>query len=194
MTGLGWRVIKFGGSLLDWPESPLQLRRWMAEQPAARNVLIVGGGERVERLRTSNLPAESAHWLAIAAMSCNAETAAQQLGLPLVRSLEELQQSPHTLSILEVERMLRDGPDGGEALPHSWDVTSDSIAAYVATLLRANELVLLKSRLPEGETTTSSAAACGYVDAYFPRAAQSLRVRCVNLRDSRLAEVELRRA
>jgi aspartokinase-like uncharacterized kinase len=31
-----------------------------------------------------------------------------------------------------------------DELPHSWDVTSDSLAAYLATLLGAEELVLVK--------------------------------------------------
>jgi aspartokinase-like uncharacterized kinase len=66
-------------------------------------------------------------------------------------------------------------------LPHSWDVTSDSIAARVAAELQA-ELVLLKSTPPPSDDLPA-AAASGYVDPYFPTAAAGLQsVRFVNLR------------
>jgi hypothetical protein len=69
----------------------------------------------------------------------------------------------------------------GERLAVGWEVTSDSIAARIAQLLEADELVLLKAALP---TTHDLAAAAqtGFVDTYFPRVAASLhRVRAVDL-------------
>jgi aspartokinase-like uncharacterized kinase len=42
--------------------------------------------------------------------------------------------------VLRPSRWLR----AADELPHSWDVTSDSLAAYTATLLGAAELVLVK--------------------------------------------------
>lgn len=69
------------------------------------------------------------------------------------------------------------------ALPASWDVTSDSIAAYVASVLQADELILLKSCLPDGDSHMRDLAEVGYVDRYFPKAGQNIRhIRCVNLR------------
>ena len=47
-----------------------------------------------------------------------------------------------------------------DPLPHSWDVTSDSIAAWVAGAVGARELVLVK---PAG------AAGADTVDPYFSR-------------------------
>ena len=40
-----------GGSLLDWPELAVRFQRWLAAQPPAANVLVVGGGPIVEGLR-----------------------------------------------------------------------------------------------------------------------------------------------
>ena len=56
---------------------------------------------------------------------------------------------------------------GAEALPHSWDVTSDSIAAWVALRWPA-DLTLLKSATPR--TGRES-----FVDPYFPTFAGRLR-------------------
>src|SRR5690606_5585846 len=77
-------------------------------------------------------------------------------------------------------------------LPHCWDATTDSVAAWIAARLDAEELVLLKSRLPQRARDVQQAAAEGYVDAQFPRIAESVRrVRCVDLRNSALAETVL---
>jgi aspartokinase-like uncharacterized kinase len=69
-------------------------------------------------------------------------------------------------------------------LPHSWDVTSDSIAAIIACSLAADELVLLKSGDCPAERSPKALAAAGYVDRYFPTAVAPLAgtVRMVNLR------------
>src|SRR5690606_33918929 len=70
----------------------------------------------------------------------------------------------------------------GEALPIGWQTTSDSIAARVARVLTAGELVLLKSAPPDARWWPSTAAERGYVDKHFPVAAAGLVVRCVDLR------------
>jgi 5-(aminomethyl)-3-furanmethanol phosphate kinase len=65
-----------------------------------------------------------------------------------------------------------------DPLPHGWQVTSDSIAAWVAARLSARRLVLLKS-LPgvpgaRGDVLTEaplrSPALAGIVDEHFPQA------------------------
>ena len=61
------------------------------------------------------------------------------------------------LPILAPSRWLR----AVDPLPHTWDVTSDSIAAWVAGAVGAERLVLVK---PPG------AAHPEWVDAYFARA------------------------
>ena len=52
----------------------------------------------------------------------------------------------------------------GLKLPVSWEVTSDSIAARLAIVLQADELVLLKSGLPGAGANIQQLADQGYVD------------------------------
>lgn len=196
MTRPAVRVVKLGGSLLEWPDWVGQFRRWRAEQTPAAAVLLVGGGAFVDRLRaldrTHALRPETTHWLAVRAMSLTASVAAELLGAgPPVRSLDAvapyLSAAPPALAVFDVEAFLRAEQGTAAALPCGWHVTSDSIAAHLAAALDADELVLLKSALPP---TGSSAAAAerGYVDAHFPVAASGLTVRLVNLRDPRFAQ------
>jgi aspartokinase-like uncharacterized kinase len=57
-----------------------------------------------------------------------------------------------------------------DGLPHSWEVTSDSIAAWVAGAIGARRLILVK---PPGATGPD------LVDGYFPRARASLSVEVI---------------
>jgi 5-(aminomethyl)-3-furanmethanol phosphate kinase len=192
------RVVKLGGSLLEWPALARQLRAWLAAQPPASNVLVVGGGAMVEALRAwdraHHLPDAAAHWLAVRAMRLSAAVVSQLL--PEAQQLDSLCEwsaAPSgALVILDTERFLREDSKGPDPLPETWDVTSDSIAARVATVLAASELALLKSSLPSGEASRQSWAGAGFVDAYFPRASVSTPVRCVNLRAESFPEVALR--
>jgi aspartokinase-like uncharacterized kinase len=59
--------------------------------------------------------------------------------------------------VLAPSRWLREA----DPLPHSWDVTSDSIAAWVAGAVGARRLVLIKP---------PNAAGGDLVDGYFSRA------------------------
>ena len=66
------------------------------------------------------------------------------------------------MPVLCVDRFLdAEEAAGAEPLPRCWDVTSDSIAAWVAARWPA-DLVLLKS-------TTPDAAAEPFVDPYFAK-------------------------
>lgn len=182
----GVRVIKLGGSLLGGPQLATRFQAWLLEQPPLANVLVVGGGGVVDRLRARDraegLDPSDAHWLAIAAMSDSARAVAKLLGeVPLVRWSEALQLRAPGLEILDVDRFLRDDARGDDPLPESWDVTSDSIAARLASRLGADELVLLKSAPAPTPSDFGSLSASGYVDACFPRVAVGLRVRFVCL-------------
>jgi aspartokinase-like uncharacterized kinase len=190
MTDL--RVVKLGGSLLELADWPERLVSWLAAQPSARNALIVGGGELANVIRRYDARFElgeaAAHWLCIRVLGVHAQMAAEVLAprtgrvMP-VRILGELAGlaagdvavfDPEPFLLYEEPRL------AGTLLPHTWRVTTDSIAARVAQCAAAAELVLLKSTPPPEFPTD---AALGYVDEHFAAASQSLRrVRYVDLR------------
>ncbi len=191
------RVIKLGGSLLDCKGLPTRFRCWLAQQPASPNIILVGGGDLADAVRQAfalhPLDEEAAHWLCVRLLGITAELFAHLLP-EAVRAtrLEELASADRRRPVVfDCEHFLRhDDARSADPLPHTWDVTSDSIAARLATRLAACELVLLKSRLPDPQWDFAQAAAAGYVDRYFPRAARCLeRVRVVNFRDHAFAEV-----
>src|SRR5262249_26892727 len=73
-----------------------------------------------------------------------------------------------------------------ERLPHSWEVTSDSVAARASALVGARQLVLLKSAACREETDCAAAIRCGLVDPCFERTLRSVvgcAVHLVNLRE-----------
>jgi hypothetical protein len=73
-----------------------------------------------------------------------------------------------------------------EAPPHLWDVTSDSLAAWIAWQWPAEELVLLKSTAIVSGTPVTQLSAAGLVDPFFPALAGRIaRVGWCNLRDER---------
>ena len=59
----------------------------------------------------------------------------------------------------------------GVPLPHGWDVTSDSIAARIAQVIGAVELVLLKQK---PSSSPAEAMRDGLVDDYFEMAAAGI--------------------
>ncbi len=197
MTRTGLRIVKLGGSLLDFDELPTALRRWFGEQTPATNLVIVGGGHLADQIRNCDrrfhLGDDAAHRLAIRAMGVNAHLLAELIGARIVSGLNEVTSVAGEILILDPVRMLLDGepPLPSAALPRDWNTTSDSIAAHVAQLSEADELVLLKSALPRAGDCRNwrSAAAIGFVDAHFPSIAASLpAVRCVNLRDPHMPQ------
>ena len=74
-----------------------------------------------------------------------------------------------------------------ERLPHTWDVTSDSLAAWVTIRWPADRLILLKSTdLPEGQSLEPDRVAeQGFLDSHFPKLASAVpAIEWVNLRSA----------
>lgn len=184
-------VVKVGGSLFDLPDLGPRLGRWLSASNHAQVLLIPGGGAAADVVRNLDrihgLGEEKSHWLALRAMTLNAYLLADLL--PGGRVIDCLPACAdcwrdHLLPILDAHAFARGDEGTAAQLPHSWDVSSDAIAARVATLAEARQLILLKSvTLPAG-LEWEEAGRRGTVDRYFATALPpSIEVRVVNLRE-----------
>ncbi|HJK66125.1 MAG TPA: uridylate kinase [Methanocorpusculum sp.] len=125
-------VVKVGGSLMDVAESVMRV---LSQSPVP--VLIVpGGGVFANGIRDLGVDGTAAHWMAVSAMD--------QYGWFLSTfgvAVDDVCSMPLAgAKILLPYRVLRDA----DPLPHSWDVTSDTISAWIAGKLGC-PLILLKS-------------------------------------------------
>jgi aspartokinase-like uncharacterized kinase len=175
-------VIKVGGSLGG---RPARLRRLMAALALAarrhRLVVVPGGGSFADAVRRADrrfaLGDSTAHWMAILAMDQYGHLLADLApGAAVVRRRGQL--VPGRLNVLLPSAWLR----RADPLPHSWDVTSDSIAAWFARVLGARRLMLVKHAggligpdrgpgcVPRHVRATALDALGGLVDPYFARA------------------------
>ena len=157
-------VVKLGGSLLAHDESFADALSAVADAARNRCVLIVpGGGPFADAVRETDrrlgLSDDAAHWMAVLAMDQYAHLIAGKLdGALLVEDRVGIDRAlaagkiPVLVSAPWLKR--------ADPLPHTWGVTGDSIAAWVAGEVGAPELVLVK---PPGAMGDSS------VDGYFHR-------------------------
>jgi aspartokinase-like uncharacterized kinase len=118
-------VVKLGGAVLA--EAPIMALSGIACD--GRTLVVPGGGPFADTVRAADaqfgLSDDDAHWAAILAMDQYATAlAAIAPGLPIVAPY-------HWLRAVD-------------PLPHSWDVTSDSIAAWIAHAVGARRLLLVK--------------------------------------------------
>lgn len=160
-------VVKIGGRAWAAPA----ILAPIAEAVARANCLLVvpGGGLFADRVREVDrefgLSDTAAHWMAIRAMDQAAWLLADRIPRAVVVSrLESIR------AAIDAERVPVLAPSEclleADPLPHSWEVTSDSIAAWVAGEIRARRLVLVK---PPG-VRISGSDALPFVDPYFSRA------------------------
>lgn len=173
------RVVKVGGSLLDLHDLADRLRGWLASRSAATNILLAGGGRRADmvRARQAELTEREAHWLAIETMEANARGLWETLPeASWLDSIARARTIGGALAVLSPRRFMwyDDARHPRGALPATWQVTSDSIAARAAEIAGAEELILLKSVAPPDPATPEQLAAIGYVDAFFPRASRQV--------------------
>ena len=186
------RVAKVGASLFDFAELSTDLRCWLDEQPGV-NVLLAGGGSFANSIRRADqvfqLGESTSHRLAIESMRLSAELLAALLPeTQIVRSLDGIPAGLENAAVVVLDPVQTLISTDCQ-LPHSWDVTSDSIAAFFACELRAHELVLFKSTRLPANITRLQAATEGLVDRHFALAAVNIQsVRWVNLRSTPVTE------
>lgn len=140
------RVIKLGGSLFRTPE----LRQWLELLDKASHnevvVVVPGGGPFADEVRHAqrlhNFSDSSAHHMALLAMA--------QFGLLIAdlapksqlfyfheQNLDSLMPGLHVW-LPDRQLLARDD------IPHSWDISSDSLALWLSQQLDADELVMIK--------------------------------------------------
>lgn len=153
-------VIKIGGSLLGSPE----LKRWLdivVKFSDGKIIIVPGGGVFADAVREahrlSNISDAVAHKLALMAMD--------QFGLVMAGMNSELVTASSELEIAErgwqhrgiiwlpSQMVLAD-----ELVQKNWQVTSDSLSAWLANKVGAEQLLIVKSKsladYPESEFTS----------------------------------------
>src|SRR5262245_33041152 len=159
-------VVKLGGDVLA---SADVLEGVVAALHAAARLhpllIVPGGGPFADAVRDVDrrlgLSDSASHWMAVLAMDQHAYLIADRLAsAALVTEPREIAGAidARRIPVLAPFRWLLDA----DPLPHSWDVTSDSIAAWVAGRIGARRLVLVKPRAADASSTL--------VDPYFASA------------------------
>lgn len=163
-------VIKLGGSLLGAPE----LKGWLdvlARNGDGRIVIVPGGGLLADAVHESQLLSGVsdlvAHRMAVMAMD--------QYGILLAGLNGDLVTAASDLEIAErgwqhkaVIWLPSAMVIADEDIPANWEVTSDSLAAWLAHKLGAEQLILVKSERPQMEQISLERLTKeGFVDEHF---------------------------
>ncbi|HML15280.1 MAG TPA: hypothetical protein VK456_18390 [Xanthobacteraceae bacterium] len=164
-------VVKLGGSHASSPD----LAAWLdaLARAAGRVVIVPGGGPFADAVRAAQ-PAmgfddQSAHRMALLAMEqfgCALVGLRPALRLAETAAAIRAALAAGTVPVWAPTRMALAAND----VPASWDVTSDSLAAWLAGALGAQHLLLVKSiAAPPGPVRAADLSARGIVDPLFPR-------------------------
>jgi 5-(aminomethyl)-3-furanmethanol phosphate kinase len=169
-------VVKVGGSLLRAESVVDRLRRWVNLQAPRRLVLMTGGGPFPKELRLKgDMDEDVAHWVAIRMMTFHTRGLCKQYGGGVMVSLWPNAQETWELCgqpFFNAGPYLRADDANPDHLPHSWDVTSDSIAAHLAARHDADLVMLKACPVTAGPYNWTELSRQGIVDAWFPRIAE----------------------
>ena len=141
-------VVKVGGGLLATEGALDCVCKVLGAHAATEPVVIVpGGGPFADAVRQFDrrvgLSTDAAHWMALLAMDQYAHVLAERI--PGAELAEDSGAIATVLArgrpaVLAPFRWLRNA----DVLPHGWEATSDSVAAFVAGALDAAHLILVK--------------------------------------------------
>ncbi|GAB4265799.1 MAG: hypothetical protein Kow0065_16610 [Methylomicrobium sp.] len=165
------KVIKLGGSL----ERCGALQDCLLKALGFREqgvVVVPGGGDFAEQVRLSQqrwaFDDQAAHEMAILAMRQMA-----RLVQAICRDFTIASTLDDIVGLLEGGNPVVWAPDVVElnrfGIPASWEVTSDSLAAWLAERLKADELILVKSAPIRSASHVLEYVDAGVVDPAFPR-------------------------
>jgi len=140
-------VIKVGGSLAEDPAALRALCNKLSEIAKKHRIVVVpGGGKFADVVREFDrryaLSPEISHRMAILGMDqfglLLSQIIPNSCATYLLNDAKQLSEIRVVPIFLPSRLMFQDGP-----LEHSWDVTSDSIAAYIASRLNADKVILV---------------------------------------------------
>jgi aspartokinase-like uncharacterized kinase len=137
-------IIKIGGSLLN--ESKFyKLCEYVSKLSKKYKIGIVPGGSKFADLvrkldKKIHFPSEVSHHMAILAMDQYGLLLSMLIKAEITNSLKLPTNIKKPVIFLLSKYFFEKDP-----LPNSWDVTSDSIAAYVAKKLKVKKLILVKN-------------------------------------------------
>jgi len=142
-------IFKIGGKILDNSKNLIntiaQLTQLFEDEIIKRIILISGGGVLANFVRSIynefRINDELAHWIAIYSMNYNGiELKRKFPHLMVSEKFTELEKIRKSFSIFLPYKFLEENDE----LPHTWDVTSDSIALYLAKKFGLKECFLIK--------------------------------------------------
>ena len=190
-------VVKVGGSLYDHREFVPGLRDYLDSLDKRRVLLVAGGGVFADAIRDLQMihgfDDEVAHRHALGATVQTMEILNDLVGpLQITESPTWHHEKYLNLSryVLLVSTFLLFFEGNFGKVPHTWELTTDSIAAYAAGVAGC-QLILLKSIDVSPGISWQTAADEGWVDAHFPEVVErfNLQVEVINFRrilDARL--------
>lgn len=163
-------VVKLGGSLIG----SSALKGWLdrlVQFGDGKVVIVPGGGLFADAVREvqskTGLNDETAHQMALVAMDQHA-TLMTGLNPKLALASSELEIAEcgwqHRAIVWKPSHMVL----ADECLPRTWDLTSDSLAAWLATKLNAEHLLVVKSVTSPAGLGVADFVANGTLDACFP--------------------------
>lgn len=142
-------LFKIGGKILEDFENLnstiSQLMQLYNEHLLQKIILIPGGGSFANFIRKIynelNFTEETAHWMGIISMNYNGlELSKKFPNIQVVENFERLKESKKIFSIFLPYDFIKET----DKLPHTWDVTSDSISIFIAKELGLNECYFIK--------------------------------------------------
>lgn len=163
-------IVKLGGSLAHTP----QCAAWLDVLAAWGGplILVPGGGPFADGVRAAQAAMRfddaAAHHMALLAMEqFGIALATHAKAFVLADSCEKLNSALRAgkIPVWLPARMVLAAPE----VPEAWDMTSDSLAAWLAAAYGAHRLLLIKSRDMAAPVSAQGLAAKNNVDPQFPR-------------------------
>ena len=143
-------LFKIGGKILENSNNIKstfsQLTQLYEEQILQKIIVIPGGGSFANFVRSLDealqIGDDLAHWIAIYSMNYNGIMLHKKYpDLERIEKLKTFQDAKQMFCIFLPYSFFRED----DTLPHNWDVTSDSIALYVANKLKLSRCFLIKN-------------------------------------------------